>query len=597
MISENMSIKTQENKKISSKKNKIINGLLIAGIIIYPLLLVWQGIDFTDEGFNLTNYQQIFNDPHCIALQFSCWFSNVLGGIWLYFFGKFGLLGVRIGGTIIVWITIYFSYKILKKDIKKEYLLFGLFLTLAFSDTYLNIIHYDNVTALLYIITIYLMIKSTEENSSYIYLAGVVTSLNVFTRISNIMAILLIIPLLIYNHFNGKEHKYQTKLVLDYLIGLGAVSILVLLIMKVIGHYDLYLRSIFDVFKLGNNNNNTHSLKKLIVSYWMDNYQLILYGAGFLVILLAVSKLLYFAKKKILLIIFSLGTTAFILFLVPNSYTSLLGMSLIIPFGYLILEHNNHRLKLIASMGCLFSIFIQAGSNVPSAVLLYGLWLVCPITISIILNLFKNNNEICFKFDFQNTEKRYLFSPSSQKFFSIVILITFSITAFYTGYKGAYRDSENRTKMTYKINNDKVNGVFTTKEKANAINELLPNLQRYVKKGDYLIAGDALSTLYYMTETKPYLYNTWTALESFNYGFAFSKALNENKYLPVIIIQNVNTGDRNWPQASNKGTSSYGMSSTNMKVLDAVIKEYNYKSVWKSEYFEIFVPESKIKTH
>lgn len=584
-----------ETEKKNRRKTKILNRLLITGIIIYPLLLIWQGIDFSDEGFNLTNYQQIFNDPHCIALQFSCWLTNVIGGIWLHFFGALGLLGVRIGGTIIVWITVYLTYKIFKKDMNKTHILLGLFIAILLSNQYLSIIHYDNVSALFFVLTIYFLMKNVEDDERFIYLAGAAAALNVFARFPNIMGILLLIPIFIYNHHNEKDIKFQMKQIFDFFIGFGLTAILVLLIMKVMGHYDLYINSIVEIFKAGGASAkaNTHSVRNLIKLYWDNDSLMIITGAGFTVIIFLVSKLLCNIKNKILLIIFGIGLILLVLFLVDCRYAAIIGMLLFITFFYIIVGERNIRMKIISFMALLLLILLQVGTNVPTSIILYGIWIACPILVSFLLNIWSTNQCINFVIKIKEQQKTFSIKVTVQKFFSLVLIMIFICCSIYFDYGAAYRDSANRFTMRYTINNTYARGIFTTKDRAKTLNELLPNLSKYAKKDDYMIAGDSLSTLYYLTETKPYLYNTWTSLDGFNYGDAMLKALNENKKLPVIVMQNVNTGDRNWPQAFNNKTENYGMSEKNLKVLKAFMQEYNYKSVWKNTNFEIFVSDNK----
>lgn len=84
-------------------------------IIIFPLLFIWQGLDFTDTGFYLTNYQQIFNDPKSIEYSFALWLTNIIGGLWVKVFGdSLGLLGVNIAGVLVLYLTIALTYLILR---------------------------------------------------------------------------------------------------------------------------------------------------------------------------------------------------------------------------------------------------------------------------------------------------------------------------------------------------------------------------------------------------------------------------------------------------------------------------------------------------
>ena len=73
-------------------KNLKLNTFMISFIILYPLFFIWQGIDFTDRGYWLTNYNLIFNHPENIKQGFSCYLSVILGGAWLKIFNFLGIL-------------------------------------------------------------------------------------------------------------------------------------------------------------------------------------------------------------------------------------------------------------------------------------------------------------------------------------------------------------------------------------------------------------------------------------------------------------------------------------------------------------------------
>ena len=68
-------------------------------IFIYHVLVIFQGIDFNDEGFHVAFYQQIFNDPESVQYAFWGWLSGIVGGAFIenYFrslgYGESVLLG------------------------------------------------------------------------------------------------------------------------------------------------------------------------------------------------------------------------------------------------------------------------------------------------------------------------------------------------------------------------------------------------------------------------------------------------------------------------------------------------------------------------
>ena len=89
------------------KTNVFLNPkIILALIILYPLIFIWQGLDFTDIGYSLTNYDQTFNEPESVSYGFVNWLTNIIGGLWLLLFGdSLGLLGINLVGAFVVYLT------------------------------------------------------------------------------------------------------------------------------------------------------------------------------------------------------------------------------------------------------------------------------------------------------------------------------------------------------------------------------------------------------------------------------------------------------------------------------------------------------------
>jgi len=102
-----------QDKEIKQLKidNKNYNWLM-AVVIIFPYLLIFQGLDFTDVGHSLTNYQQVFIEPSSIQNSFACWLTNIIGGIWIKLVANLGLFGAKLGGALIfrfIWCKTWWS--------------------------------------------------------------------------------------------------------------------------------------------------------------------------------------------------------------------------------------------------------------------------------------------------------------------------------------------------------------------------------------------------------------------------------------------------------------------------------------------------------
>ena len=61
-------------------------------LFLYQLIFIFQGIDFLDEGFTATFYQQFYNDPSSVEYNFMFWLSGLIGGTFACLFPDSGLI-------------------------------------------------------------------------------------------------------------------------------------------------------------------------------------------------------------------------------------------------------------------------------------------------------------------------------------------------------------------------------------------------------------------------------------------------------------------------------------------------------------------------
>ncbi len=109
--------------------------------------------------------------------------------------------------------------------------------------------------------------------------------------------------------------------------------------------------------------------------------------------------------------------------------------------------------------------------------------------------------------------------------------------------------------MTAAINNKYLKGIFTTPERATALNEMLQEAAKYVKPNDYMLAYQCTPMLNYATATRPYMRNSYPWLyEAETFKTELYKGWEETKVLPVIIMQKIKTigASSNWPDPTTE---------------------------------------------
>src|ERR1700688_2731207 len=229
-------------KGVSSRAGRMNIYLFFLLLFTYQILIIFQGLDIVDEGFHATGYQQIFNDPESVQYSFIFWLTDVVGGLVLKFSPIGGLLGLRIAGAIVSLITIIFSYKILRKHISAGTLKLALVLLALSINNDPKDIYYDNLSALLYVITAYLLYGGlTRKNNLLIFAGGLVIGLNIFTRIPNILAPGIGLVIFYYGSCSIQSAKMQVKNFLFFVAGCLTAIAGIFAVMVLLSQFHLYV--------------------------------------------------------------------------------------------------------------------------------------------------------------------------------------------------------------------------------------------------------------------------------------------------------------------------------------------------------------------
>lgn len=589
------------NKKF---REKIIfnSNLSIFLLILIPLLLIWQGLDFTDTGFALANAQQIFTDPSSVQYGISAWLTNAIGGIWLLSFGEeFGLIGFRFASVLIVYATIFFSFLTLKPYFKKEYVLFGLFLAELFIVR-LYWINYNSLTALFYVIAAYFLIRGLQEyKNNFVLLSGFFLGLNIFNRVSNILGISLILCIFAHRYWNSITVKESIKSALFLISGLIIAVLIISGILVTVGQFELFINSLLDFFiNYGLNPSSSHSGTGLLSRFIKDHLLVILLTSISIIGFVLISKIYsgLASHSRFASIIFLLGI-----------FVSGLTISIVIPIGsYIIMViygffclillmniiwhcPDKEQLPLLSLTVLLLLIISPLGSNNGIFNAIYGMWLAIPIGLIFVLefpglNLGRglNNRTVIVQRFFLDLSK------IETKTIMCLILIFFVSFSLISAYRYTYRDSADRFEMHYSVDHPYLRYVFTTEERAHVVQGLVDELPHYVKKGDYVLAYESIPMVYYLTGSRPYLDNSWPDLYNPDqFSEKLNQSLEERGVLPVVVRAKFSTRDSFWPS----NTKPIGDESDLIRrtAMERFIEAHDYRLVWNNEFFEILTPE------
>jgi hypothetical protein len=109
---------------------------------------IWQGFEMTDTGYHLT-LQWLLVQRGQLAGSELMWLTNLIGGVWQSVVGSWGLIGVRIGWTLLMGCMGLSAFHVLKRYFPAAPVVLGIASTVLAAMHYdLMLIDYDNLPAL-----------------------------------------------------------------------------------------------------------------------------------------------------------------------------------------------------------------------------------------------------------------------------------------------------------------------------------------------------------------------------------------------------------------------------------------------------------------
>jgi hypothetical protein len=566
--------------------------LAIVLLTLSPLLLIWQGLDVTDQGYQLANFQKFFSGDYHPDLTLM-WLTYYIGGIWEILFGKLGVIGYRILWVITVWLCLVGVYQILRQHTQKNHILWLLLIPVLVIPAFTQGIWFDYniLTSLAYIWGIWALLLGCNRNQRfYFFIGGLIIGASFFARISNVVAPGLVI--LIFANGVLKRHSiYDTaKSTFFFLGGVTSGIVAILINIEFLGHRQHFLNGLIYYIEASLFDSTFHhsssSLFQLLIS---DHANVIKITIPVLLGLSITAKIAtkYFQHQLQFLwsiSIFVIAISMAYVFYIRGYWWEFLPgwlyMAFLLSFykGYKKIDNNQVLLSLAAFM-MLF--LLPLGSNVGIKMAFQSMYFTLPAA----LLFFIQNDIIIFK-------KQWL-SKKTSWYIAFTITIAVTITALFNILSGqnVYRDTPDRIALTHTINHPKLRGIYTTQERAQVMQELLSQLENSKSTRQHLLlATQNIPLIYYITQTKPYLGHPWAILSPEPPSILLTKARKKYKQLPTVLLTKGFTRYKNWSSLESiQAGKSLRATPHNQQIL-AFIKENNYKVTWENSFFQILEP-------
>ena len=477
---------------------------MTAFAVIYYLIVSLQGIDFADEGFSLTFYQNIYTHPADVEYLFLYYLTGVIGGIWEILFGWLGTYGYRILFAITSGAIVLTTFAILKPYFRASTIVIGTLACVLWPGLCLYYFNHDCLTILLFLLTIYAAMKGVRGNNISWWIMGFMLIVNGMTRLPNIaLVILALIPLVEANYsgYYYKAGQNMLRILEGFLIG----SLLMFILLYSLQHLRIWFASIGSLFVMSGDASDTHSIKNLIGTYTYT-YKAIFTSSlyGFLICMVYIIATQYIKLKGSKLIAGVICSALLYAMLVRNHYAmwgAVTAASIVYAISF---RHDrNHFILALASLAAL--VVIPLGGDSYANICNSCMWLGMPMLIDLIRRPIKCN--ICID---DKQDRHYTISIDNTHSRHIHIMAGVAFIFYVATHSVCYFDDGSRLQKTHRTQIATAATTYTSQERAAIIDRIVSSTLAHRMEGNYLLVFDNAPMLHYLTGMQPYLGSPWS---------------------------------------------------------------------------------------
>lgn len=558
-------------------------------VALWSFSLSFQGLAMDEDGYLMSAFQQVFNDPSSAEGLFPYYLHLIIGGVWNLLFGSLGLYSSRLLSIILLLAIAYTIYLFFIRLTDRWYILLGVVILLHCSGDGIHAFNYNPLSVLFTLICCYhLFLGLIGGKSWHFILAGFMLGINVLVRLPNIALGLLVFAFIPYAFYNRCGIVWR-KILLSF-TGFVAGLVSVFLLMLALGHVGTFAKAMEYLVLLVSDPESTHGTGRMlttyVLGYWNVLIQCVLIFA-FPVVSILLSRWRAYKEDHELLMFVMLTVMPFCVILSTgkmNHIYSLIGVIMVSLMAAMVMFRERKDI-VYASLIVLLATNLQyLGSDFGFRSFTEVSWLSFPLALGLL--------------------PKEIGCLVRQK--EIRITVGAFLTAFFVAYvvNGAkrqllhflfYEDSPRWT-MLYKPDAPLAT-TLVSRENKEILDSSLVELRKYVKKDDYLFAYENLPMMNYLTETRPYVYNPWTwMLAPADLKRHIERAERERRYLPVIMISKgmmskYTQYDPRWNDAHAQcEPGDFTHSNRRVALYHDFIRRHHYRKVWESGSFVIMLP-------
>jgi len=541
----------------------LISVASIAALIIIPLLYVMRGLDVTDTGFVATNQRLFFGHPEHVSYWFHLYLTNLIGAVYDSAFGSLGIVSMKLASVAIFLLTATLIYKTYRGMIAKHLVLLIIAISsfFFFADK-INIIHYNNLSALFCVAICYFLYAGFFEGKKICFIvAGSFVSIAFFTRLPNCLFVLL---------FFCVPKKITIRAFLLFALGALVSGAIVVGIMRALGHTQLYIDSLRSLFETTSNTETKYGSLHIVKRSARITIFAVLRAASFLLACGAAAFMAGFIPKRLprLLALISLSAILPFAFRGFGVISITAGLSYILTIASLFLPDDGKKARLISLslLGSCAIFFLSVGSDTGLDVSTYVFPFALPAMYAILTGL-------------RPIVKGKSFELSKGL---SVIFISCLVCLSVASFDEVYRDHSRHDSLA---TDSQIGWVLTGSTRARVLDSTIREIRQRIPEGSELLVWDSAGLIHYATNTLPWLDNPWPVLygsDTANNGLLaemLEKKAATGNLAPVLLAKK-NPRGGGWPEVSGQPVF--------LDIITPFLEKNEYTPVWENDGFILY---------
>jgi hypothetical protein len=554
-----------------------VDRFALGGALAVPWLFIWQGLDFTDQGYLLTGYRCFFRHAEATEDSGSEWLTNLLGAAWDALFGGLGVLGMRAMWAACMSLGMLLAFRFVRGFASERASALAVLSASVFlSDRCETWFSYNTSSSLLFVAAALCTARGvSSQRRAWLFGAGAWIGALPFARFPNLLAVaLLAAPVLAAL----LEPERRARLLRDLgvmVLGVAAGVLGTLALIYLHGDAAMFFRALRGLFA-PNLEAAGYGVDSLFLKFVRDQTRALTWGFAICVGGFGLSFLLSKLPARLGwgLVVLAAPLAVWGLTRGEESWSAAAPGTTYFVFAAVTLGLWKHsvQLRVAAFIVLIIVVIAPLGSNNGILNAHMGLWLGVPLLLALLSSL----------------EAPRLGGQGAK--LALLAGLVLAGEGVHRAATYTYRDGE-RGELVTPVPHPQLRGQYTTAARAKVVSEVLVALEQRVAPGDYLLAYEGAPLLQYLTKTRPYLNRPWLmSYESPQVIAELAEAAPARTgCLPVVVRTFKSARAFDWPSRSRPLEGKEPMRSTR-RVLKTFLNRHGYERTWRNAFFEILEP-------